>query len=85
MGKRLFGYDFVNLSFDVFIKTLPEELLKPKFQWCMTLNPEIVVGAQREPEIQSFIQQGICVADGMGLRLAYYAFHHKKTRKDNGY
>lgn len=84
MKRSLFGYEFVNLPFDLFFKSLPSELAKSKFQWCMTLNPEIVVGALDKPDVQAFMKRGLCVADGTGLRLAYYGIYRKKLEKITG-
>lgn len=80
----LFGYPFINKSFDAFLVQLQAELKKQQFQWCMTLNPEIVVGAQNKPELKAFIQKGLCVADGAGLRLAHTLIHRQTLEKITG-
>lgn len=62
------GYNINTTSTQAVAETLIERSKNPGFTWVTTLNPKIILQADTDSSLKSFIRQSICItADGQGV------------------
>ncbi len=82
---NLFNFNFANLTYPEVLKAIDKLLKEKSFHYFITMNPEILLNARKDVEIQNIIQKADYIfADGMGIVLGSIIIKQKKLKKITG-
>jgi N-acetylglucosaminyldiphosphoundecaprenol N-acetyl-beta-D-mannosaminyltransferase len=82
---KLFNFEFTNLDYSQVLQALPGMLTEPRFNYLITLNPEILLAAQTDPRLAADIKQARHIfADGTGLIFANRLFNRQSLQRITG-
>ena len=73
MQEEILGVKIDNLTFETILKKIESFLQTPKFHQIVTLNPEFILEAQKNPIFKDILNAAdLGLADGFGLNLAFW-------------
>ncbi|MCP4051325.1 MAG: WecB/TagA/CpsF family glycosyltransferase [bacterium] len=81
----LFGYNINQCSYYDILKSLPSLSSNKMFNIIITLNPQIIVKAEKSDSMRSFIKRAaFCVPDGTALIISALLIKRKKINRITG-
>ena len=82
---EVLSYPLADITYDEVVFSIQKRLTEPGFTYIITLNPEILIRADQDPEVSAIIKNAfLCLADGSGLILASRFLYKKAPSKITG-
>ncbi len=82
---NILGVKVDNLTKKEILEKIRTFLIEPKFHQIATINPEFILEAQKNPEFKNIINNcDLNVADGFGIKLAFWRFGKKLKARFTG-
>jgi len=76
--ENILGVKVDNLTKKEILEKIRNFLVEPNFHQIATINPEFILEAQKNPEFKNILNNcDLNVADGVGIRLAFWQFGNK--------
>ena len=81
---EVLGYSVANVPVATFVEHLIQLSKQERVCNVVTLNPEMIVLCEKQPDLKQQIQESLCCADGIGIVWASYILLGKKLHKVPG-